>query len=729
MINLDNPSSTIPGHSANILHYTVPFPPGSMGLEFEAVIISSEKQIGCRIKDFYFREDHTGIDRDFLINTVNIGDIISQIEGQSVLALPFVDIIDMLKKYVHQHRRVLFKNISHPLKQGLDGNNSSDIRNFKANSSPEKVMIKGSNKLHLASPAKVNSTDAIETIASAVNNMIPLYSQLEMDRELAVKKDLLNELSRFSYLLGLSQDREKQLLIQIDLLQKHETNTSLRSVSKEQIAEDDNLELRLLRETLTLREEELKSLQDKYTIEIQNKNILNDELLAVSIELDNYRNEISIEMNQVIQNIQSMEKERDDIRVQYEVLHDIFDSDKLRFEKEHQRNLNLLEELNQWKRLVNQKEDMLALYESSIECYHMKISDLESSLVKEQVLFDEQIKILKSTYDSKEMSFIDSLKLADENYQVEHKRLNKKLDIQVSEINSLKSTLEEYHKLQESSKSQVDCNEIKLVKGIQDISDYVVSLQSSIVSLEDFVLHSIDGEFQSMKNLLLNSVNQKLIALVEMNSRLESNLSIECMKYIDLEAKYKDLETKMSSDPQMKETLLPSNADQLALISSYEMQVKTLSDQLVEQMKAKDVKSIQEQVELLESQLISKDAIVHDLKQQITILKSELETSHQALQAIELDSKAKVLDLKSEKLLINEKLLQAHHDLEESRSKSYTLQEEFSQMKLEYKQMLESSQDKLQDLFKIFRFVIFLSLSIISLIVNIMTFIVRHLIN
>eukprot|EP01039_Chlorochromonas_danica_P013980 gene13980-16257_t len=72
VLSLSAPSSTMMSPS-NIsmqyqsaprgkVEYVVLFPPGAMGLELEPVIKSSEREIGCRIKDFYFGVDYRGIE-------------------------------------------------------------------------------------------------------------------------------------------------------------------------------------------------------------------------------------------------------------------------------------------------------------------------------------------------------------------------------------------------------------------------------------------------------------------------------------------------------------------------------------------------------------------------------------------------------------------------------------------------------------------------------------------
>jgi hypothetical protein len=92
--------------------YQVDFPPGSMGLELEPVIISSERQLGCRVKDFYFDVDHLGIAKENVMKSVSLGDIISSIEGESVISLTFNEILSRLRSLKSTNRTVVFKNIA-----------------------------------------------------------------------------------------------------------------------------------------------------------------------------------------------------------------------------------------------------------------------------------------------------------------------------------------------------------------------------------------------------------------------------------------------------------------------------------------------------------------------------------------------------------------------------------------------------------------------------------------
>ncbi len=92
--------------------YEVLFPPGSMGLELEPVIKSSERELGCRVKDFYFGIDYDGIHPEKLQEKINIGDIICSVDGKSVKSLPFVEVIELLRTSKHLPRCIRFKNIA-----------------------------------------------------------------------------------------------------------------------------------------------------------------------------------------------------------------------------------------------------------------------------------------------------------------------------------------------------------------------------------------------------------------------------------------------------------------------------------------------------------------------------------------------------------------------------------------------------------------------------------------
>ena len=92
--------------------FEIRFPPGPMGLELEPIITSSERQIGCRVKDYYFGIDHDGVDPDYVKSNVAIGDIIVQVQGENVLSTKFVDILDKLRSLRENYKLITFKDIS-----------------------------------------------------------------------------------------------------------------------------------------------------------------------------------------------------------------------------------------------------------------------------------------------------------------------------------------------------------------------------------------------------------------------------------------------------------------------------------------------------------------------------------------------------------------------------------------------------------------------------------------
>jgi len=92
--------------------YSVEFPPGSMGLELEPVIRSAERELGCRVKDFFFSTDYHGLDPMFLESKVKVGDIISHVNGEDVRSFPFVTIVEMLKGLRERKKTLCFKNIT-----------------------------------------------------------------------------------------------------------------------------------------------------------------------------------------------------------------------------------------------------------------------------------------------------------------------------------------------------------------------------------------------------------------------------------------------------------------------------------------------------------------------------------------------------------------------------------------------------------------------------------------
>eukprot|EP00981_Chlorochromonas_danica_P014541 scaffold8227_cov172-Ochromonas_danica.AAC.1 len=92
--------------------YSVEFPPGPMGLELEPLIKSAERELGCRVKDFFYTVGHSGIDQQVLESKVSIGDVISYVNGEDVRSYPFEQIVELLKSMKDQKKTIWFKNIT-----------------------------------------------------------------------------------------------------------------------------------------------------------------------------------------------------------------------------------------------------------------------------------------------------------------------------------------------------------------------------------------------------------------------------------------------------------------------------------------------------------------------------------------------------------------------------------------------------------------------------------------
>lgn len=107
--------------------YVLNFPPRTaMGLELEPVILSTNppRQIGCRVKDFYFGADfieglnipNTNVlwTRDFLMARVKIGDVICKVDNEGVVSKSFAEILTLLRdsRNTDRCRSITFRNIS-----------------------------------------------------------------------------------------------------------------------------------------------------------------------------------------------------------------------------------------------------------------------------------------------------------------------------------------------------------------------------------------------------------------------------------------------------------------------------------------------------------------------------------------------------------------------------------------------------------------------------------------
>ena len=87
------------------------FPPGAMGLVLEPLIPSeaSKREIGCKVKEFQFGIDDTGIDEGNLRSLIMPGDILSAINGSKVLFHKFHDVMTQLELLKHKQKRITFK--------------------------------------------------------------------------------------------------------------------------------------------------------------------------------------------------------------------------------------------------------------------------------------------------------------------------------------------------------------------------------------------------------------------------------------------------------------------------------------------------------------------------------------------------------------------------------------------------------------------------------------------
>lgn len=121
--------------------YVLTFPPRTaMGLELEPVILSTNppRQIGCRVKDFYFGTDFIeGINipstnvlwtKDFLMARVKVGDVICKVDNERVVSKSFAEILAMLRdlRNTDRCRLITFRNISSHGKCKINNNRSND---------------------------------------------------------------------------------------------------------------------------------------------------------------------------------------------------------------------------------------------------------------------------------------------------------------------------------------------------------------------------------------------------------------------------------------------------------------------------------------------------------------------------------------------------------------------------------------------------------------------------
>jgi hypothetical protein len=110
----NTPTSDQPCRKQDRVRYKIEFPPGPMGLELEPVIRSVDRELGCRVKEFYFGTDHhqRGIDPAFILARVQIGHIISSINGVDIKSWTFSKILEKLRSLKDETRIISFRNIS-----------------------------------------------------------------------------------------------------------------------------------------------------------------------------------------------------------------------------------------------------------------------------------------------------------------------------------------------------------------------------------------------------------------------------------------------------------------------------------------------------------------------------------------------------------------------------------------------------------------------------------------
>lgn len=105
--------------TSNDKQYDFEFPSGSMGLELEPVIVSSAKRVGCRVKHFHYDFDYNGHDPSHLEANVFVGDIVSKINGEVVVAWTFEDILMKLRSLRNEKKMITFKNVTATCKLSL----------------------------------------------------------------------------------------------------------------------------------------------------------------------------------------------------------------------------------------------------------------------------------------------------------------------------------------------------------------------------------------------------------------------------------------------------------------------------------------------------------------------------------------------------------------------------------------------------------------------------------
>eukprot|EP01031_Cornospumella_fuschlensis_P042179 gene42179-51505_t len=159
--------------------YSVEFPPGPMGLELEPLIRSAEREIGCRVKDYYFALDHDGVNQSFLESKVKVGDIISYVDGQDVRSLPFVQIVDLLKSLKAQKKTIWFKNISAQWKDAEGHSKKKSGKSRDPTLSP-RTPPKDANTLSLIHPDAIKVSPQVVSVQPSASGAVPQDSVLAL---------------------------------------------------------------------------------------------------------------------------------------------------------------------------------------------------------------------------------------------------------------------------------------------------------------------------------------------------------------------------------------------------------------------------------------------------------------------------------------------------------------------------------------------------------------------
>ena len=191
--------------------YEIAFPRGSMGLELEPVITSSEKAIGVKVKDFYYGMDYQGLDPVVLEECISIGDVISTVNDVNVLSMPFHDILQVIKTSRDSSiRQVVFKNISASWEAALP--QTENDNSFNDALTPQKPLstMKGTNT---ESPAvwKVYPGSHMKSPLSKTNTPVKApYINTDLVPTLTISPKAVRALSMAGATTSSQQKKEKE---------------------------------------------------------------------------------------------------------------------------------------------------------------------------------------------------------------------------------------------------------------------------------------------------------------------------------------------------------------------------------------------------------------------------------------------------------------------------------------------------------------------------------------